>query len=77
MHSQASPLPREVPDLVGEALFLPLESSQPEAGDIKVPSHPGVRTPGNSIPDSEMKTRADEKQDSYGCRGIHLGSQSN
>lgn len=41
MHSQASPLPREVPDLVGEALFLPLESSQPEAGD----SHPGVRAP--------------------------------
>lgn len=76
MQSQASLLPREVPDLVGAALFLPSESSQPEAADREVPSHPGVRSLGSSFADSEMETWAGEKPGSPGCWGVHLGSQS-
>lgn len=33
--------PKDVPDLVGGTLFLPLENSQLEAGDSKLPSHTG------------------------------------
>lgn len=43
---------------MGEALFVLLENSQPEAGDSKIPSHTGVGAPGSTpapIQDSEIE----------------------
>lgn len=49
---------QEVPDLVGEILFLPFRNFQPEAGESQVPSDTGIRAPGSrsaSIQDRDTK----------------------
>ena len=58
-HSQAPSLPREVPDLVGETLFLPFGNFQPEAGESQVFSDTWVRAPGSrSAPTQNRDTKA-------------------